>query len=182
VIKLASGKPPFTAYDQMLIKAAADAARLTGAPIITHTEAIGGELQLQMLKDLGVDPARVIVGHSCGNPDHAYHRQIVDAGAYIGFDRFGLERILPDEQRVKSLVRMVESGAADRVIVSHDCIFHRHGAPMPSGAPRSPLHFTRVIEPQLKALGVQTSVIDSMLVDNPRRYFEGSPSGHRVSR
>jgi phosphotriesterase-related protein len=179
VIKVATGPAPFTPYEQMLLAAAGAASRITGAPVTTHTEAIDGEEQLRILGEHGAPPARVIVGHSCGNPDHAYHRRIVDAGAYIGFDRFGLERILPDEDRVRSLARLVETGAADRAIISHDCVFHMRGqihtpgVPMPALA-RSPLHFTRTIAPKLKALGVGEAVIDGMLRDNPRRYFEGA--------
>jgi phosphotriesterase-related protein len=177
-IKLASGKVPFTRYDQLLIRAAAAASLATGAPIITHTEAVGGDLQLRMLVELGVDPAKVIVGHCCGNPDHAYHRAITDAGAYIGFDRFGLERIQPDEVRARSLATLVECGAADRVIVSHDCVFHNQGRIGPASSAhvelRTPLHFSRVIAPKLEAMGVAPAVIDSILTDNPRRYFEGA--------
>jgi phosphotriesterase-related protein len=178
VIKVATGKAPFTRYERMVLEAAAKASLATGAPITTHTEAVDGEAQLEILTGHGVDPACVIVGHSCGNPDHAYHRRIVDAGAYVGFDRFGIERILPDEDRVRSLVRVVESGSADRVIVSHDCVFHMRGRLFPASQSamheRTPLHFSRNIAPKLKAAGVGEAVIDGMLRDNPRRYFEGA--------
>jgi len=176
VIKVATGKAPFTRYEETVLKAAAIASKATGAPITTHTEAIDGEEQLRILGGHGMAPGRIIVGHSCGNPDHAYHRRIVDAGAYIGFDRFGIERILPDEERAKCLARMVETGFADKVIVSHDCVFHMRGEMYPANlAPeRTPLHFSRNVVPRLKALGVDEAVIDAMLLDNPRRYFEGA--------
>ena len=36
-----------------------------------------------------------------------------------------------------------------------------------------PLHFTRVIAPMLRERGVTDGQIDTMLIDNPRRYFAG---------
>ena len=176
VIKVATGQAPFTRYEQRVMEASVAAAVATGTPIITHTEGVDGDTQLATLTGHGVAPGRVIIGHSCANPDHAYHRRIVDAGAYIGFDRFGLERLRPDEGRLESLKQMIEAGLADRVIVSHDCVFHMPGRLAPAGAPvveRHPMHFSRVLAPKLRDMGVSQATLDSMLTDNPRRYFEG---------
>lgn len=177
VIKVATGHAPFTGYEQRVMEASVAAAVATGTPIITHTEGVDGDTQLATLTGHGIAPGRVIVGHSCANPDHAYHRRIVDAGAYIGFDRFGLERLRPDEGRLESLAQMIEAGLADRVIISHDCVFHMPGRLTPPGAPiieRHPMHFSRVLAPELRDMGVSQGTIDSMLTDNPRRYFEGA--------
>ena len=178
VIKVATGAAPFTKFEERVMQASVAAAVATGTPIITHTEGVDGDQQLATLTGHGIAPGRVIIGHSCANPDHAYHRRIVDAGAYIGFDRFGIERIRPDEGRIASLVEMIEAGQAERVIVSHDCVFHMPGqlyadpaSPMPQ---RSPMHFSRVLAPKLRDMGVSQATIDSMLTDNPRRYFEGA--------
>ena len=38
-----------------------------------------------------------------------------------------------------------------------------------------PLHFTRNIAPRLRAGGMTEAEIDSILIDNPRRYFTGEP-------
>jgi phosphotriesterase-related protein len=176
-IKLANGPAPFPHYEIQVMTAAAAASNATGAPIITHTAGVDGDRQLDFLKGQGVPASKVIVGHSCGCADHDYHRRICEAGGYLGFDRFGLERIQPDEVRIRSLIAMIEAGFARQMIVSHDCAFHMHGRmmPQPPGAvERKPIHFARVIAPRLKALGVPDEVIDSILIDNPRRYFEGS--------
>jgi phosphotriesterase-related protein len=44
-----------------------------------------------------VAPHRIIIGHSCGSSDTDYHLRIAGAGSYLGFDRFGLDMIHPDE-------------------------------------------------------------------------------------
>jgi phosphotriesterase-related protein len=179
VIKVATGHAPFTRYEERVMKAAVAAATATGTPIITHTEGVDGDTQLATLTGHGIEPGRVIIGHSCANPDHGYHCRIVDAGAFIGFDRFGLERLRSDEGRLESLAQLIESGRGGRVIISHDCVFQMPGQLAPPNSPpmeRSPMHFSRVLAPKLRDLGVSQATIDSILTDNPRRYFEG-PSG-----
>ncbi|XJJ69570.1 hypothetical protein WBP07_21705 (plasmid) [Novosphingobium sp. BL-8A] len=172
VIKLAIGTDPTSVFEDRLIKAAAIAALETGAPILAHTDGFGGDILLGKIKALGIAPHRVIVGHSCGSPDQAYHRRIVDSGAYIGFDRFGLEIIQRDEVRLAGMHCLLQDGYAEHVLVSHDCAFCQRGQVIPDeGLHTNPMHYSRVIEPRLRALGVAQAVLDSVLTDNPLRYF-----------
>ena len=84
-------------YEEMVLRAAARAAKATGAPITTHTdEGTMGREQLDIFASEGVDLHRVIVGHSCGSADLRYHVDMLDRGCYLGFDRFGLEILQPD--------------------------------------------------------------------------------------
>jgi len=178
VIKVACGPGPFPRHEQVAMEAAAAASVATGTPILTHTEGVDGDLQLDYLTSRGIPAHRVIVGHCCGNSDHDYHSRICDAGAYIGFDRFGLEKVHPDSERTASLAAMVNAGYTPHIIVSHDCVFNLRGQMgskerVAAAHTRSPLHFERTIAPRLRELGVSQSAIDSMLTDNPRAYFEG---------
>jgi phosphotriesterase-related protein len=174
VIKLAVGLDSNSTFERELLKATAIASNETGAPILTHTEAIGGDVMLERLVALGVPAHRVIVGHSCGSPDHAYHGRIVGAGAYIGFDRFGMTAIQSDEVRTGGLLALLEAGHAQSVIVSHDCVFCQKGQMLaPAKLTRDPRHFTRDIAPVLRQRGVPQSTLDSIFRDNPRRYFRG---------
>jgi phosphotriesterase-related protein len=172
VIKLAIDPDPDTAFCGKVIKAAAMAANATGAPILTHTEGVAGDLLLDKLKALGVPAHRVIVGHSCGSSDKAYHRRIVDGGGYIGFDRFGLEWTQTDVARTECLHSLLTDGYAQQLIVSHDCGFCQRGQALPdAGLITNPLHFTQNIAPRLRDLGVAQASLDSLFTDNPRRYF-----------
>lgn len=172
VIKLAIGTDPESAFERSLLKAAAVASNATGAPILTHTEGAGGELLLQRLAELGVPARRVIVGHSCNSPDRTYHRRIVEAGAYIGFDRFGMTAIQSDEVRTDSLLALLEAGYAQSLIVSHDCVFCQKGRMLaPSKLTRDPRHFSRDIAPVLRRQNVAQATLDAIFRDNPRRYF-----------
>jgi phosphotriesterase-related protein len=183
VIKVATHNPPFTDYEKMVFRAAARASNATGAPITTHTEAVLGDEQILFLSSLGVPPHKIIVGHSCGTSDFNYHKAIVDRGAYIGFDRFGLEVIQADAVRMESLVKLVNEGYAARLIISHDCVWCWRGLHKPRAiaaqaqAAHGSMRITRVIAPLLLGMGVTRQQIDSMLIDNPRRYFSGESAG-----
>jgi phosphotriesterase-related protein len=177
VIKLAVGPDPASVFENRLIEAAAIASNQTGAPILTHTEAVEGDVLLGKLTAFGVPAHRIIIGHSCGSPDKAYHRRIVDGGAYIGFDRFGLAMCQSDEVRIDCLHALLQAGFAEQLIVSHDCAFCQRGQMMDDEifSGRAPTHFTRNIAPKLRELGVGQAVIDGLLRDNPRRYFCDTP-------
>jgi phosphotriesterase-related protein len=178
VIKIGTSALPFSDYEKRVFRAAASASIATGVPITTHTEAVRGDEQLACLTELGVPAGQIIVGHCCCSGDHAYHKRIVDGGAFVGFDRFGLVLSCSDEQRIESLMRLREDGALGSVIISHDSICTWLGGMFPPAmaeefsAMNHPLHFTRNIAPKLQAAGVSAAEIEAMLVDNPRRYFE----------
>jgi phosphotriesterase-related protein len=178
VIKLATGKPPMSDYERKVFAAGAKASRATGVPITTHTDAVLGDVQLEYLTALGVAPNKIIIGHCCGSTDHEYHMKLIEAGAYVGFDRFGIESICSDETRIEAMLKVLRKGVARQLIVSHDCVWCMRGnmmgdAPFEDKSVHHPLRFERVIAPKLIAAGVSTEVIAAMLLDNPRRYFAG---------
>lgn len=186
IIKVATGFGEITDYEYEVLEAAAVAAGETGAPITTHTDqGTMGDVQQQFLLDQGVPAHRIIIGHSCGATDHEYHMNILGKGSYLGFDRFGLDILLPDEQRVQSLVALLRKQQERRIVVSHDSIWCIRGEPFPADMLAAmdpdvlfnPTHFHRNIIPRLLDAGVTQEQIDAMLVDNPRRFFAGEDPG-----
>jgi phosphotriesterase-related protein len=182
IIKVATGPHAMSDYERTIFAAAAKAAIATGAPITTHTD-LGtvGDQQQQLLTTAGVPAHRIVIGHSCGTSDHAYHLGIARGGSYLGFDRFGLDVLHPDAERIASLVRLLEVGAGDRVVVSHDSVWCWRGQPIPPPLLAqmteqwNPTHFSRRIIPRLREAGVSDAAIEALLVDNPRRFFAGAP-------
>ncbi|PLW68956.1 phosphotriesterase family protein [Pseudohalioglobus lutimaris] len=184
IIKVGTGAGCITDYEYCVLEAAAIAHRETGAPITTHTDGgtMGREQQTFLLEH-GVAPHGIVIGHSCGNPDVDYHQALAEAGTYVGFDRFGLEVLAPDQQRVENLAEMIRRGWVQQMVVSHDCVFCLKGRPFPDALLASmdtdvlfnPTHFHRHIIPQLKQHGVTDQHIHTLLVENPRRYFAGQP-------
>lgn len=180
IIKVATGPNQITDHERHILRAAAKASVETGAPITTHTDqGTMGDAQQKILTDEGVPAHRIIIGHSCGTDDHAYHMGIARGGSYLGFDRFGLDIVFPDEKRVASLAKMIHAGAGDRCVVSHDSVWCWKGQPFPPGMLEQvpdafdPTHFEHKIIPRLRDAGVADEAIERLLVENPRRFFEG---------
>jgi len=181
IIKVATGTPEITDYEKTILTAAAKAAAATGAPITTHTDnGTLGDEQQRILTAGGAEVHRIIIGHSCGTSDHDYHMGIARNGSYLGFDRFGLDMINPDAERVSSLLRLLSSGAGNQIVVSHDSVWCWRGEPAPNPAmfeamsqTWNPLHFTTRIVPKLIDGGATEEQIEALLVDNPRRFFAG---------
>jgi len=182
IIKVATGQGQITPYEYEVLEAAAVAAVETGAPITTHTDqGTMGQEQQAFLVDRGVVPHKIIIGHSCGAADHNYHMDILSKGSYLGFDRFGLEILAPDEQRIQSLVALLQKQQEGQIVVSHDSVWCTRGKPFPDDMLAlmdtdilfDPTHFHRNIIPRLLEAGVTQRQIDTMLVDNPRRFFSG---------
>ena len=181
IIKVASGPGQITDYEKTILLAAAKASLATGAPITTHTDqGTMGDHQQRILTEAGVPASRIVIGHSCGTDDHAYHMGIARGGSYLGFDRFGIDALFPDAKRVASLVKLIRAGAGDRVVVSHDSVWCWKGEPIPaerlaglSADAFDPTFFSRKIVPQLREAGVSEEAIEGLLVANPRRFFEG---------
>ncbi|MGW6337092.1 phosphotriesterase family protein, partial [Nocardia rhamnosiphila] len=115
--------------NRLLLSAAAEAHRRTGAPIGTHSNAPAGSgsRQQDVLQECGVDLSRVLIGH-CGDTDDLdYLRGIMQRGSYIGIDRFGLDTIpstkqdlLSTPQRVAIIAELCRDGFADRIVLGHD--------------------------------------------------------------
>lgn len=180
IIKVATGEGEMTDYEHGIFEAAAKASAETGAPITTHTDqATIGDLQQQVLAEHGALPHRIVIGHSCGSSDHDYHMKIARGGSYLGFDRFGLDTLQPDDERVAALTRLITAGAGDRIVVSHDSVCCWRGQPFPPAVEEAmtqswnPSHFSLRIVPKLKDRGVTSEQIDALLIDNPRRFFAG---------
>ncbi len=181
IIKVGTGHGAITDYEKVVLEAAARASLETGAPITTHTDQgkLGDEQQ-EILTSHGVAPHRIIIGHSCGTDDHDYHMKIAGRGSYLGFDRFGLDIVFPDDSRIASLAKVVQAGAAAQVVVSHDTVWCWRGQPLPDPAGMAavaanwhPLHFVRNVAPRLREAGVSAEQIEMMTVENPRRFFAG---------
>ncbi len=183
IIKVATGAPAISPYERTLLEAAARAAVATGAPITTHTdEGRLGDEQQRLLTAAGVAAHRIVIGHSCGTDDHAYHLRIAEGGSYLGFDRFGLDVLQPDAKRVESLLRLLRAGRGAQVVVSHDTVWCWRGEPIANpeafaAVARNwePGHFLRRIAPRLKDGGASDDDIDLLLRENPRRFFAAEP-------
>ena len=137
----------------------------TNLPIITHTGIPGKAAieQLNILEDMGVNPASVVIGH-LGNLVDAnvyVHKMLCRRGAFIGFDRQGGNG---DAQVVPMVLALIDAGYADNLLFSADAS---------SGYDKTLTSFI----PKLKAAGANEEVLHRIMIDNPRRFLAFVPKG-----
>jgi phosphotriesterase-related protein len=178
ILKCATDEPGVTPGVESVLRAVARAHRRTGVPISTHTHAglRRGLDQQRIFQEEGVDLSRVVIGHSGDTTDVEYLEELVRNGSYLGMDRFGVDVLLPFEERVGIVATMCERGHAGRMVLSHDAMCFSDWfdpAVIAAGAPN--WHYTHISDdvlPALRERGVTDEQIDQMLVENPRRIFE----------
>src|SRR5512134_1463422 len=187
IIKCATDTAGVTPVIDNVLRAAARAQKATGVPISTHTWAAGrtGELQQAIFAQEGVDPGRVIIGHSGDSKDLGYLRGLMERGSTIGMDRFGLEHFLPTPKRVEVIARLCAEGYAGRMVLSHDANCWSDTLSEDDKRRTRPLwHYNHIpddILPALRTAGVSDTQLEQMLVRNPRAIFEASAGPARPS-
>ena len=178
ILKCATDRQGVTQGVERVLRAVAQAHRRTGVPISTHTHAATerGLEQQHIFEQEGVDLSRVIIGHSGDTTDVDYLERLVARGSYIGMDRFGIDVLLPFEERVNTVARMCERGHADKMVLSHDAACFNDWLPeaaLPVVTPNwNYLHIHNDVIPALKERGVTDEQLHLMLVENPRKIFE----------
>ncbi|MDA1128637.1 MAG: phosphotriesterase-related protein [Chloroflexi bacterium] len=184
IIKVASDAGGVTEAQEIVLRAAGQACVRTGIPISTHTWSPDrvGEQQVRILKEEGVDMNLVYIGHSNDDTDMGYLLGLLDQGVWLGLDRFpgGRRAGTPLwEQRTELTKNLIDAGRADRIMLSHDHSVPkaRYGAAVQEERfkynPDGYNFITRNVLPRLKELGVSDSDINQIMVENPRRFFEG---------
>ncbi len=162
-------------------QAVCEAHRETGAPITVHTNAARqtGRLAMELYAKEGVDLTKVVIGHAGDTNDLDHLKWIMDQGATIGCDRFGLDMFNPTADRVATIAALCAQGYADRIVLSQDAScyidFFSGEAGQAAKEQAAPNwhyeHVHRDVLPALREQGVGEEQITTMLVDNPRRYF-----------
>lgn len=165
---------------ERIMRAVARTHRATGAPITVHTHPhseSGLVVKKVMCEEEGVDPTRVVLGHSGDSTDVDHLSALADQGFILGMDRFGLNLETTFEARADTLVEMCRRGYADRLVLSHDnsCYIDMIDPRLLSLATQwSYLHINDEVLPYVRERGVTEAQIETMLVETPRRYFENS--------
>jgi predicted metal-dependent phosphotriesterase family hydrolase len=177
ILKSGVGRPVIEGVDRRCAIAVARAQKQTGVVITTHTsggsrfEIRGGNLgtqHLDLFEAEGVDPARVIIGHTDENADIRQLWALARRGAAIQFDVIGKLHWLLDETRVELLAKLADKGYLDRLLLSTDrnrvSELHVQNGPGYD-------HVIRDFIPKLRRAGFDDAAINTILVENPARVF-----------
>jgi phosphotriesterase-related protein len=150
----------------------------TGVPVMVHTNATAqtGRQALEFLTERGVDPTKVVIAHAGDSNDLDYLRELADAGAWLGQDRYGIEHFNPSADRLATTTALIAEGYAERIHLGHDsaCFydFMAHNPPFADERPDL-LRIQNEFLPGLRSGGVSDEQIEQMLVGNPRVFFSG---------
>ncbi len=177
-LKCAIEEQGLTPGVERVMRAVGQAHVQTGAPITVHTNphTQSGLVVQRVLREEGVDLGKVVLGHCGDSTDLDYLTSLADAGSMLGMDRFGLDILLPFEERVSTVVELVRRGYADRIGLAHDasCFIDWFDAEAKEQVvPRwNYRHISEDVIPALLERGVSEADLETMLVTNPRRQFE----------
>lgn len=195
IIKVGTSKDRIARVEEKILRAAAAAHKETGAPITTHaTLGTCGVEQLDILEEEGVHPSSVIIGHSDLNLSPIYHDRIATRGAFLGIDTVGKERFdytrvetagtgryeilkehyhIPDQRRLESLCLLIQKGFGQQVILSSDIVrMEAYMNPTTLGS-LGYAYLLAEFVPALREHGVTNEHVHRILVENPRKMFEG---------
>jgi phosphotriesterase-related protein len=135
----------------------------------------GMEVRRVLCDSAGVDPGRVVLGHSGDTTDCDHLAELADAGFMLGMDRFGINLETTFEARADTLVEMCRRGYAERMVLSQDASCYIDWIDpnvMPFLSQWHYLHIHDEVLPYARAHGVTDGQIATMLTANPRGFFE----------
>lgn len=185
-LKCAMETPGLTPGVERIARAIARTHVATGAPITVHTSGPHqtGRIAVEIFAEEGVDLTKVVIGHAGDSNDLDYLTELADAGVLLGMDRFGLDLFNPTAERVKTTAFMASKGYAGSMVLAHDasCFIDYFGAAhddaRAAAAPNWHYeHISDDVLPALLAHGVTQAQIDTMMIENPVRYFTPAKAG-----
>ena len=169
----------FTPAEEKVLRGAARASKLSGAPLTIHLpgwERLAHRV-LDVVEQEGGDLRHTILCHM--NPslhDPKYQKSLADRGAFIEYDMIGMDYFYADQQAQSpsdeenaiAICRLVDEGYLNAILMSQDVFLKmmltRHGG---FGYGYILKHFV----PRLKRHGMRQNTIDHILIENPRRVF-----------
>lgn len=169
-IKCALDSGNFSKQYEKLFSAAAEASKLTGAPLMIHIEAGSNPLKLaDFLCRAGVDQNRVAFCHmdrSVG--DFNVHRELCLRGIYMEYDTVARPKYHSDEREAEIVLELLEAGYGNRLLMSLDTTRDRL---VSYGGETGLCYIMESFIPLLKLRGVTDKQIGDIFYNNPAALF-----------
>ncbi len=165
-------------YEIKSLQGSALAQKSIGCPLLVHTPIWGkeGNAILDVLEGGGADLRKVALSHLDPTmADYDYADSLAKRGAYIVYDQFGMYLMstegifLPsDNERIWTLKEQIRRGNLAHILISQDVAFKicltRWGG-------HGYAHILENIVPRLRSEGITEEQIQTILVENPRRFL-----------
>lgn len=179
---------PLMDREHKILRAAARAQQLTGAPISIHPGRHESSYleELHILGNAGADLTRTIICHfdrGLLNSGPRLKLKTIEncakTGCYIEYDNFGLEGACDclspvnshfnwpvDSQREDEISYLIDKGYLNQILIAQDCCmkmrlchYGGHGY----------AHILNTVLPWMRQRGISNAAINTILVDNPKR-------------
>ncbi len=169
--EIGSDRGRISPAEERSFRAAARAHKQTGVSITTHAHySTVGLDQLDLLEEEGVDPRRVIVGHSDSHPEPDYHEALAKRGAYVQFDNVRGMAEWDTQCRVDWIKRLIAAGYLRQILLSQDvCTRAHYRAYGGTGYDYVVTEFSE----RLRAAKLSQGEIETLLIVNPREALTG---------
>ena len=183
-LKCAADEPGVNDNVEKIHRACARASLRTGAPIMAHSRPASntGPRQVEIFLEEGVAPEKIQIAHTGDTDDLEYIQGILETGVYVGLDRFGIEMYQPMDRRLNTAYALLERGYEKQMFLSADSCASIDWFPeemvemlMREGAVKDwtiTLVPDQVI-PALKERGMTDAQLETMMVENPKRWLAG---------
>ncbi|KOS62874.1 hypothetical protein FJQ98_07330 [Lysinibacillus agricola] len=152
-----------------LFKAAATASKLTNTAIMSHTELGYHALeQISFYEKHDIAPEKLIICHLDRKTENLeYMLHVAESGVYIELDTIGRFRYHSDEDEIIMILRLLDKGHEDRILLSLDTTNKRMRHY--DGGNFGLDYLQTTFLPILKKAGVSDSMIRKMTIDNAAR-------------
>lgn len=156
--------------EEMVLRAAARASRITGAPVHTHTSTgTMGLEQIAIMEEEGMDLNHFCIAHVSRNPDYWYHRKMLEKGVYLIYDGPGKPKYYTDEVLANVLRKLVNDGYGDRLMLSNDMGKRTHHTVYGYGPGLT--YIKNKFIPRLEEEGFDPKDTHRFMYENPARFY-----------
>ena len=150
---------------EMLFGAAAQAASVSGTPVLVHTEPNADIFEMiDFFGSAGIAPRRLIICHmDRTRHDYGYHKEVLSTGAYLCYDSVNRLKYLSHEQEIAIIKAMIDAGYEQQLLLSLDTTRERLRA---YGSSMGLDYILKDFTTMLKEHDVPASAIKCMTADN----------------
>jgi phosphotriesterase-related protein len=185
-LKCAADEPGVNERVEKVHRAVARASLRTGAPVMAHSRPASGTgpRQVEIFLEEGVSPEKIQIAHTGDTDDLDYIQALLDKGVWIGMDRYGIDLFLPTDKRNATLLELLNRGYVERMFLSQD-----FDIPIANGLDWYPPEVVEQLQasgaandwsmtflfesviPTLKEGGMTDEQLNTMMVENPKRWL-----------
>jgi phosphotriesterase-related protein len=181
--EIGTSLPP-TKAELKVLRGAAIAQSQTGAPLNIHVSGPVGARLLDVVEAEGAESRRVVMSHSdvgAGFAGVGYLLSLASRGCFVELDTLGSHIVFPrafvnpkekgfseinDVSRIGFIVRLIDSGHLDQILLSHDAWYKIKLKKFGGGGYA---HLLQQFVPMLLQSGISKNQVRTMVVENPGR-------------